>query len=122
MSDQPDNLTERPRLFERLAAGLDEGVAWARGNQNLPVTTVTIPDPPPLYDARRVRALRERLHISQQGFSRLLNVSPRTVQRWEQGTRLPSQASLRLLQVIDHPEILASVSSQHRTQGASGTK
>jgi putative transcriptional regulator len=37
----------------------------------------------------------------------LLNISPRTVQAWEQGAREPSDAALKLLSIADkHPEVL----------------
>ena len=122
MSTEPNTSTKRPRLFERLVTGLGEGIEWARKKQDLSVTTITIPDPPPAYDAKRIRALREHLHVSQQGFSRLLNVSPKTVQSWEQGTRLPSQASLRLLQVIEDPQVLMSALPKSATPDVSGGK
>jgi DNA-binding XRE family transcriptional regulator len=40
--------------------------------------------------------------MSQAVFARLLNVSTKTVQSWEQGDRKPSQAALRLIQVFRH--------------------
>lgn len=99
----------RPRLFERLQAGLNEGIAFMRGEVDLKVTEVVLPDPPPVYDAVRVRALRQRLGMSQPHFSRLLNVSPKTVQSWEQGVRVPGQSAARLLQVIEDPDILGAI-------------
>ncbi len=37
----------------------------------------------------------------------MLNVSPRTVRAWEQWTREPSDAALKLLSIADkHPEVL----------------
>jgi putative transcriptional regulator len=38
--------------------------------------------------------------MSQAVFAGVLNVSTKTVQSWEQGTRTPSQAALRLIQVF----------------------
>ena len=38
--------------------------------------------------------------MSQAVFARMLNVSTKTVQSWEQGQRRPSQAALRLIQVF----------------------
>ena len=38
--------------------------------------------------------------MSQAVFARLLNVSTKTVQSWEQGTRKPSRAALRLIQIF----------------------
>ncbi len=93
-------------FFEDLQTGLLEGIAHFRGEMELKVTTITIPEPPPSYDAKHVRALRTNLGFSQPYFSKLLNVSPKTVQSWEQGTRVPSHASARLLQLIENPHLL----------------
>ena len=100
------DVRSRPPFAERLRASLTETLACARGETDLPTTVLTIPDPPPAYDAERIRTLRKSLGFSQPYFSRLLNVSPKTVQSWEQGTRLPSQASARLLQLIESPALL----------------
>jgi putative transcriptional regulator len=40
-------------------------------------------------------------------FARLLNVSVKTVQGWEQGVREPSEAALKLLSIAEkRPEVL----------------
>jgi putative transcriptional regulator len=58
---------------------------------------------PPIkrYSSDDIRALRQRVHMSQAVFARVLNVEPVTVQKWEQGAKKPSGASLRLLQIVD---------------------
>ncbi|MGI4788538.1 MAG: helix-turn-helix domain-containing protein [Janthinobacterium lividum] len=99
-------------LFEDLQTGLLEGIAHFRGEIELRTTTLSVPEPPPLYTAESVRALRTGLGFSQPYFSRLLNVSPKTVQSWEQGTRSPSQASARLLQLIENPHLLDGLRQQ----------
>lgn len=105
----------RSSFFEDLQVGLLEGIAHFRGEIELKTTTVTIPDPPPAYDAEHIRTLRTGLGFSQPYFSRLLNVSPKTVQSWEQGTRVPSQASARLLQLIENPHLLDSLCRPQQT-------
>jgi putative transcriptional regulator len=85
-----DKLRSRPPFSERLRADLAETLAYARGEVELPTAVLTLPDPPPAYNAERIRTLRTGLGFSQPYFSRLLNVSPKTVQSWEQGTRVPS--------------------------------
>ena len=89
---------KRKRLFERLKKALEEGVQFAKSELNL--RTTVVPDRPPSLRAQDVVRLRERLGMSQSVFARMLNVSPKTLQSWEQGTRRPSQAALRLLQVL----------------------
>lgn len=50
---------------------------------------------------------RSRVGLSQQEFARLLGVSARTLQDWEQGRRKPTGAAKTLLRVaFSHPEVL----------------
>ena len=53
---------------------------------------------------------RESTGMSQAVFARLLNVSPKTIQSWEQGQRVPSQAAQRMLHVFqERPEMVLEV-------------
>jgi putative transcriptional regulator len=52
-----------------------------------------------------VRAIRSRLGLSQAEVSRLYVVSPRSLQKWEQGRRRPESAARAYLTVINrNPE------------------
>ena len=99
----------RAPLFERLKKGLEEGIEQARGERELRITEVVLPNPPPNYGVEEIRRIRARLNLSQPGFARLLHVSQKTVQSWEQGTRRPSQAAARLLQFVENPALLTDV-------------
>jgi len=90
--------TARRPLFERLRQGLEEGISHARGE--LTLRTVKVPEEPPEIDAKTLAALRDRAAMSQAVFARMLNVSTRTLQSWEQGLRQPSDASRRLIQIF----------------------
>ena len=48
-----------------------------------------------------VRAIRERLGLSQARFASLIGVSARTLQNWEQGRREPDGPARALLRVVD---------------------
>jgi len=105
------------RLAVTLLEGAREAAAIARGERTSPrVTrrvlaggTVTVKEPP-RYDARRIRALRERLNMSQPVFARSLNASDATVKAWEQGKRQPDGTARRLLEVAEAaPDVFASV-------------
>lgn len=91
--------SRRP-LFERLKTGLEEGIRHAKGEITLKTTTVEMPDRPPEIGAEELTTLRLKSGLSQTVFARVLNVSTKTVQGWEQGERKPSQAALRLIQVF----------------------
>ena len=90
----------RKPLFERLKQGLEEGIRFARGEIKL--RTTVLPQEPPPVTPNQVICLRERLGMSRHVFARTLNVSENTLRSWELGTRLPSHAALRLLQVLNH--------------------
>ena len=58
-------------------------------------------------DEPDVRAVREKVGVSQIAFAALLGVSPRTLQDWEQGRRKPSGPARSLLRIAGkHPEVL----------------
>ncbi|WP_298860630.1 helix-turn-helix domain-containing protein [uncultured Gimesia sp.] len=96
---------QRKPLFERLKQGLEEGIAHAKGE--LTLKTVKIPDDPPKIDAATLAALRSRAAMSQAVFAKMLSVSTKTLQSWEQGTRQPSGSSLRIIQMFsEHPEVV----------------
>jgi putative transcriptional regulator len=64
------------------------------------IETLCIP-PIKRYSNEDIRAIRQRTRLSQSVFAKVLNVEPVTVQKWEQGTKKPGGASLRLLQIVD---------------------
>ncbi len=92
----------RKPLFERLKTGLEEAIRHAKGEITLKATTLELPDRPPDVGADELAILRLASGMSRAVFARILNVSTKTVQSWEQGQRKPSQAALRLIQVFHH--------------------
>jgi len=88
----------RKPFFKRLRAGLAEGIAHARGEMTL--KTVDVPEAPPEIEAKTLVALREAAEMSQAVFAKVLYVSPKTVQSWEQGVRTPSMAARRLIHIF----------------------
>jgi putative transcriptional regulator len=48
----------------------------------------------------QVKALRERLHLTQQAMAERLGVSFATVNRWENGWTVPSNLALRQLDLL----------------------
>ena len=58
---------------------------------------------------RGIREIRQLLNASQVLFARFLNVSKKTVRSWEQGTRRPRGADLKLLSIAKkNPQALFS--------------
>jgi len=93
---------KRLPVEERIRRGLEEAIRHAKGEITLKTTTLEMPDRPPEVGAEELANLRLASGMSQAVFARMLNVSTKTVQSWEQGQRKPSQAALRLIQVFRH--------------------
>lgn len=103
-------MSTKPRkgFFERLRTGLEEGIAHARGE--LTLKTIEVPEAPPEIDAKTLAALRGAAAMSQSVFAKLLFVSPKTVQSWEQGVRIPSMAARRLIHIFaEQPALVCKV-------------
>jgi putative transcriptional regulator len=114
---------KRLPVADQIRKGLEEAVRHAKGEITLKSTTLEVPDRPPELGAKDVTRIRLNNQMSQAVFARLLNVSPKTVQSWEHGTRKPSQAALRLIQVLkQNPNGVFSVVGMSAPRGKPGTK
>ena len=85
--------------FESIMRGLVEVKAHREGKLKLKTTTIKIA-PLPRYDAKMVKTLRLALGLSQSVFADALGVSKKTVEAWESGRNVPSDAACRFLEVI----------------------
>jgi putative transcriptional regulator len=105
---QPKRRYMSDSAFSELRSAFEDALAYERGRRpDLRVTRVPLPGSPKAFSRTRIVRMREHLNFSQGMFARLLNVSPRTVQDWEQGRRTPSDTALKLLAIAEkHPEVL----------------
>jgi len=94
--------------FADLKEAMVGALAFERGERSaLKVTRIQAPRPPKAMSPREIARIRERLNCSQAVFAMMLNISPKTVQAWEQGSREPGDAALKLLTIAKkHPEVL----------------
>jgi putative transcriptional regulator len=85
-------------IFDDLKEALQDVAAYERGEPvNLRITR--IPARPKQISPREIRRIRRALNASQPLFATYLNVSANAVRSWEQGTRRPRQAALKLLTI-----------------------
>lgn len=94
--------------FADLKAAMEDAVAFERGERrNQKVTRIQAPRRPKAMSPKDIARIRERLNCSQAVFAMMLNISTKTVQAWEQGSREPGDAALKLLSIAKkHPEVL----------------
>lgn len=53
------------------------------------------------FNDSRIRAIRERTRLSQTDFARLMGVSVKTLQNWEQSRRHPTGPAAALLRLVE---------------------
>ncbi|MCX6602143.1 MAG: NadS family protein [Acidobacteria bacterium] len=95
----------KKQMFEELIGSVREGGAILRGQQE-PSRRISI-------SASGVRGIRERTSLSQSEFARLIGVSIKTLQNWEQDRRRPTGPAAALLSIIAYDPQLA-VKAIHR--------
>jgi len=57
------------------------------------------------YTPASIASIRKKNHLSQAALATVFNISPSTVQQWEQGTKRPAGASKKLLDVMERKGI-----------------
>jgi putative transcriptional regulator len=94
----------RPTVGARIIEGLEQAVAWTRGeNDKVQVTLVQVPKV-------NVRKIRTKMGLSQAQFATKFGFPPATLRNWEQGRSRPDAPTRVLLAVIaKHPEAVEDV-------------
>lgn len=80
-------------MFDELLASVQEMDEIAKGKQAAARVT-EFPEP-------EVKAIREKVGLSQSRFAMLIGVSKRTLENWEQGRRHPTGPAKALLRILE---------------------
>jgi putative transcriptional regulator len=83
----------KDKMFNELLEGVKEMDQIQRGRKK-PSRQFEIKDP-------EVKAIREQTGLSQAHFARLIGVSKRTLENWEQGRRHPTGPARALLKIVE---------------------
>jgi putative transcriptional regulator len=90
------NMKRTDRAGSRIVQGAREALAFARGEVDIANYRVHVP-----ADIN-VKAIRRRLKLTQDEFSRRFGIPHGTLRDWEQGRRRPEGPARALLLVIQH--------------------
>ncbi len=61
------------------------------------------------YTPEKIISIRKKFRLSQAALASLFNISPSTVQKWEQGNKKPAGASRKLLDIMERKGISALI-------------
>jgi putative transcriptional regulator len=100
--------TER---FEKMMEGIKWGAEYLKGKaepSRKHEVSVKVPD---------VKGIRGKLKVSQSEFAAMLGISVRTIQNWEQKSRVPEGPARVLLEVAaSYPDMIREVSQRMAKQ------
>ena len=93
-------------VYESIMQGLNEAVEHQQGRKKAKTVKMSVS---PIHDfnSSEIRQIRIETGMSQVMFAKLLGVSHKTVEAWENGRNKPNGSSCRLLEVVrDDPSFL----------------
>jgi len=99
-------MKKKRNIFEELAQGIEEINQHLAGKITLKTYTV---ESRPMQEVTPeiIRETREKLNLSRPVFAHELHVSPRTLEKWEQGKTKPNdQAATLIMMVRKFPDTL----------------
>lgn len=98
-------------IYTELMEGFDALEDARHGKLTLRTSEVELKAPPEITP-NMVRALREKLKLSQPVFARRLRTQPQTIKNWEQGIAKPNAQAAILLSLIDrNPKLLDEIAA-----------
>lgn len=85
--------------FENIKRGLEEAIAYERGELKARKVRVTVA-PPETWSAEAVRDVRVKSGMTQRVFASVLGVNIKTVEAWEAGRNTPAGPASRMLTML----------------------
>jgi putative transcriptional regulator len=99
------NTTKR-NLFAELMEGVDAMKAQREGKVTLRMHAVPVPEVKESPGAEFFVAAREKFNVSRAVWANMLRVSPRTVEKWEQGGQVSPLAATFVELVAQYPDTI----------------
>lgn len=93
-------------LYDSITKGLTEAIEYEKGNVSAKKVKVTV-TPADDFSPKEIKAVRNKLNMTQRTFASVIGVSAKTVEAWETGTNKPMKTACRLISMINaDPQIL----------------
>lgn len=95
--------------FDKIAAGMQDAIAFAEGTANLADFRVHVPE------KVDVKSIRESLHLSQAKFGKIYAIPTDTLQAWEQNRREPDTTTRAYLTIIERLPLIVADALRKQT-------
>jgi len=93
---------KKKTLFENLQYSLEETLENINGTNKISLRSTTlIFEEPPVMTADKILKIRKKLSFSQAVLSKIIGVSPKTIEAWESGKNTPNGPSRLVLSLLD---------------------
>jgi putative transcriptional regulator len=96
-----DSITETVRDLNK--SGLVDDITMKN------IENLCIPEIQAEYTPEKIISIRKKFRLSQAALASIFNISPSTVQKWEQGNKKPAGASKKLLDIIERKGLNALI-------------
>lgn len=103
--------TNKRNLFAELMEGVEAMQTHREGKLTLRTHTVPVPEIKGQANAEFFIAARNRFNVSRPVWARMLHVSPRTVEKWEQGGQISTLAATLVELVSRYPDTIKRLQS-----------
>ena len=87
--------------FNSIMTGLNEALEVSKGHIKAVKRRKVTLSPVPVYDANKIKKIRESLNLSQMIFAEAIGVSVKTVEAWESGRNKPQGPASRFLHLLE---------------------
>lgn len=87
-------------LYEELSTGLQQAIVGMQGEGEITIRQVKV-NPVKKYTSEQIKKIRQDTRMSQKVFAGFLGVSSKTIEAWETGSKSPSGAACRILNMIE---------------------
>ncbi len=114
--------TKKRNLFAELVEGVDAMKAHREGKVTLRSHTVAVPEIKASPGAEFFVAVREKFNVSRAVWANMLRVSPRTVEKWEQGGQVSPLAATFVELVAHYPDTVERLQTLPRRVSRSSGK
>lgn len=102
-------MSER-NIFAELQEGMEAWGAFNEGKKTLRTHRTSLASPS--MTSAELKAVREKLKLSQAVFAQYLHTGVTTYQNWEQGLAKPNKQAVLLIKMIDkYPQTLAELAT-----------